>query len=287
MLAYGLGSVNDNITSQFQFACALALQDELNINGSLEIFDPAMGKEDAAIASELGCEVVPHNDEAKRVVLRKTLFFMPHCGFNFYNGLMWANWGEYMKNLMVVGNSFNTFSTIMDAKMNTNPTNAVYPLLPFIQETPVEIDVCQDGVTPLPDVETAFGGLSVHLFTDEGYERAEKSGLWLKRPKEVIMGEIVDTGYNEEVDKYIEELKENEEHTRDVKELHDSIIRQSTGESASESSGVPTSGDDSADSDDSDDDSDDDDDMWEHLYDGWGAQVSNVLKPGRNGVKWK
>lgn len=285
MVAYGLGSVNDNITSQFQFACALALQDELNINGSLEIFDPAMGKEDAAIASELGCEVVPHNDEAKRVVLRKTLFFMPHCGFNFYNGLMWANWGEHMKNLMVIGNSFNNFSKIMKKEMNTNPTNAVYPLLPYIQETPLEIDTCQDGVTPLPDVEDAFGGLSVHLFTDDGYERANKSGLWLQRPKEVIMGEVIDTGHNEEVDKYIKELEENEEHLRDMKELHESIIRQASESSSSASSGL--SGKAKEEDSDSDDDSDDDDDndsddsMWEHMYDGWGAQVSNVLKPGK------
>ena len=44
MVAYGLGSVNDNLTSQYQFACALALRENLGINGSIEIFDPAMGK---------------------------------------------------------------------------------------------------------------------------------------------------------------------------------------------------------------------------------------------------
>ena len=44
MVAYGLGSVNDNLTSQYQFACALALRNELGINSSIEIFDPAMGK---------------------------------------------------------------------------------------------------------------------------------------------------------------------------------------------------------------------------------------------------
>ena len=44
MVAYGLGSVNDNLTSQYQFACALALRNELGIKSSIEIFDPAMGK---------------------------------------------------------------------------------------------------------------------------------------------------------------------------------------------------------------------------------------------------
>lgn len=95
IVAYGLGSMNDNLIAQYQFACALALRNELNINQSIEIFDPAMGKvgiyikdniqEDSAIASELGCEVIPHNEEAKRVALRKTLFFMPHCRYSLYS----------------------------------------------------------------------------------------------------------------------------------------------------------------------------------------------------------
>ena len=44
IVAYGLGSMNDNLIAQYQFACALALREELNINQSIEIFDPAMGK---------------------------------------------------------------------------------------------------------------------------------------------------------------------------------------------------------------------------------------------------
>ena len=201
MIAYGLGSVNDNLISQYQFACALALRNELNINASLEIYDPAMGREDAAIASELGCEVIPHNEEAKRVVLRKTLFFMPHCGFNLYNGLMWSNWGEHMKNLVVVGNSFSQYAQLMTAEQNKDPTNAIYPLLPYISEAPISMDMCSDGVTPIPDVFNSFHDMSVHWFDTTGYERAEKENLWQHRPKEVVMGEIVDTGHNEEVDK--------------------------------------------------------------------------------------
>ena len=36
--------MNDNLIAQYQFACALALREELNINESIEIFDPSMGK---------------------------------------------------------------------------------------------------------------------------------------------------------------------------------------------------------------------------------------------------
>ena len=275
MIAYGLGSVNDNLISQYQFACALALRNELNINASLEIYDPAMGREDAAIASELGCEVIPHNEEAKRVVLRKTLFFMPHCGFNLYNGLMWSNWGEHMKNLVVVGNSFSQYAQLMTAEQNKDPTNAIYPLLPYISEAPISMDMCSDGVTPIPDVFNSFHDMSVQWFDTTGYERAEKENLWQHRPKEVVMGEIVDTGHNEEVDKYIEELKDNEDHEKELKEIHEEIVREATSEEESDSSKPNESASESE-----SDSDDDDDDMFEHMYDGWGAQVASVLKPG-------
>ena len=49
MVAYGIGSINDTIISQYQFACALALHEELNIHSSIEIYDPAMGRVDVII----------------------------------------------------------------------------------------------------------------------------------------------------------------------------------------------------------------------------------------------
>lgn len=141
--------------------------------------------------------------------------------------------------------------------------------------------MCKDGVTPIPDVQDAFGGLSVDMFTEEGYARAEKSGLWTRRPKEVVMGEVVDTGHNEEVDKYIEELKDNEEHEKELKEIHEEIVRTSSSDEESQAASGKESDNDS----DSDSDSDSDD-MFEHMYDGWGAQVANVLKPDRFTPEW-
>lgn len=36
--------MNDNLITQYQLAYALALRKELGINGTIEIFDPSMGK---------------------------------------------------------------------------------------------------------------------------------------------------------------------------------------------------------------------------------------------------
>ena len=36
--------MNDNLIAQYQLAYTLALRKELKINGTIEIFDPSMGK---------------------------------------------------------------------------------------------------------------------------------------------------------------------------------------------------------------------------------------------------
>lgn len=260
--------------------------------------------------------MIPYNEEAKRVALRRTLFFMPHCSFSLYwfafddefryNGLMWANWGEHMKNVVVVGNSFSQFVKNMDERMNRSETNAITPLLPYVSETPLEIDTNYDG-HPLSGVYDAFHDLSVHVISDSDYEAANKAGLWLKRPKEVILGQIRDSGKNEAVDAYEDELEDNEDHEEEVKRRHEALIREEenryeqmhkgesedheTGPNGKEVAGQfkkeEEGEEESDDSDsDSDDDDDDDDDMFERMYTGWGTQVGSLLKPDRFTPEW-
>ena len=200
-----------------------------------------------------------------------------------------------MRNLFIVGDSFTNFSKTMKEKNNLSPTNAMYPLLPYIKEIPLEMDMCQDGVTPIPDVYDAFNNISVHFFDDDGYNRATSAGLWDKRPKEVVMGEVIDTGYNEEVDKYEEDMLDHEEHEKELKESHEKILQEMKMDKDDDdddeyycSVDIDEDEDDDKD-DDKDDDSDsdsDDDDMFEHMYSGWGNQVGNLLKPDRLTPEW-
>ena len=198
-----------------------------------------------------------------------------------YNGLMWANWGDHIKNLVVVGDSFNHFAQTMSPQMNHSETNAIYPLLPYIRETPLELDKGSDGA-PLPDVYEAFHDLSVHAFDEMGYESASKAGLWLHRPKEVILGEVRDTGRNEAVEAYEDELEENEDHDEELKRRHEELLREE--EQGLHSEEEPESKEEE--SSDDDDDDDDDDDMFEHMYSGWGNQVGSLLKPDRFTPEW-
>lgn len=215
---------------------------------------------------------------------------------------MWANWGEHIKNIVVVGNSFSQFVKNMDERMNRSETNAISPLLPYLSETALEIDTAYDG-HPLSGVYDAFHDLSVHVISDSDYESAEKAGLWLKRPKEVILGQIHDSGKNEAVDAYEDELEDNEDHEEEVKRRHEALIRaeedrmeqlsreekgdeedESDREDEEASSAQGAEEDEHSDSEDSD--SDDDDDMFEHMYAGWGTQVGSLLKPDRFTPEW-
>ena len=195
-----------------------------------------------------------------------------------YNGLMWANWGDHIKNLVVVGDSFNHFAQTMSPQMNHSDTNAIYPLLPYIRETPLELDKGSDGA-PLPDVYEAFHDLSVHAFDEMGYESASKAGLWLHRPKEVILGEVRDTGRNEAVEAYEDELEENEDHDEELKRRHEELLRE-------EEQGLHSEEEPESKEEESSDDDDDDDDMFEHMYSGWGNQVGSLLKPDRFTPEW-
>lgn len=205
-----------------------------------------------------------------------------------YNGLLWSNWGENMRNLFIVGNSFTNYSKTMSERSNLSKTNAMYPLLPYIREFPLEIDLCHDNKTPLPDVHEAFHDMSVHFFDDKGWEKASSAGLWENRPKEVIMGEVIDSGHNEELDKAIEDMMEHEEHEKELKESHEKILQGINSDEYYCSIDMDDDDEDHTEEkedSDSDDDSDDDD-MFENMYSGWGAQVGNMLKPDKLTPEW-
>ena len=188
-----------------------------------------------------------------------------------------------MRNVCVIGNSFSNFAKTMPERMNLSKTNAMYPLLPFIKEIPVEMDMCEDGVTPIPDVFNAFHNLSTHYIDDDGYEKASAAGLWKERPREVIMGEMIDTGVNEELEKAIEDIKDHEEHEKELKETHDQILKEIDEEFYCSTEMEETKEEQDSDS---DSDSDDDDDMFENMYSGWGAQVKVALQPDRLIPEW-
>lgn len=58
---------------------------------------------------ELGFSVMRFDELGRREVKVPTLFFMPHCELQLYDNLLGANWGEGLRRMAILGNSFGGY----------------------------------------------------------------------------------------------------------------------------------------------------------------------------------
>ena len=72
-------------------------------------FDPVLSKlETSLLLTEFGASIITQNEEGKRKVKRRTLFFMPHCDLWLYSNVLWANWAPAgLAATVIAGNSFS------------------------------------------------------------------------------------------------------------------------------------------------------------------------------------
>ena len=100
VVVYGLGSLDMGMTksSKYQFALTVAIVEEIAKFGRLDrvhFFDPVFTACDRAIIEGQSPKfsVMRENEDCKRSITRKTLFYMPHCEKHHYNNLLRANCG--------------------------------------------------------------------------------------------------------------------------------------------------------------------------------------------------
>ncbi|XP_051123022.1 protein SENSITIVITY TO RED LIGHT REDUCED 1 isoform X2 [Andrographis paniculata] len=107
MVIYGLGSIERCEHSRIQLSLAMLLKKKFNWIGEIEVFDPKISLTELKVLTSLGCTVLTVNEQARRQVLKPTMFFMPHCDAYLYDNLLEANWRvDQLKNLILLGNSF-------------------------------------------------------------------------------------------------------------------------------------------------------------------------------------
>jgi len=74
-------------------------------------------------------------------LLPSTLFYMPHCPMRLYSNTLWANWDPKLLcegRIIIFGNSFKAYDDrIISFQQKKDSTNAIFPLLSFINEVPV------------------------------------------------------------------------------------------------------------------------------------------------------
>ncbi|KAK8783099.1 hypothetical protein V5799_015560 [Amblyomma americanum] len=111
IICYGLGNFAACVSARFQFALLICIRRHFS-PVSVEIYDPAFTEKERKILTSLGFTVLERNEEGKRSVRDRTLFYMPHCGTPLYNSVLWANWdASSLSSVVIFGNSFDTMWT--------------------------------------------------------------------------------------------------------------------------------------------------------------------------------
>jgi hypothetical protein len=129
-----------------------------------------------------------------------TLFYMPHCPMRLYSNLLWANWKpELMLNgrLIILGNSFTAYDDrIVDSQKRRDETNAIFPSLKWVQETPVLVKSLgtntrknvfdRNGALSDQHLEMAFNDCVVATFVLGDQFKGTRDTFWPLRPTEFL-----------------------------------------------------------------------------------------------------
>ncbi|KAJ3016239.1 hypothetical protein HKX48_004150 [Thoreauomyces humboldtii] len=75
---------------------------------------------DEEVAKSFGLSIISKNERGQRSIVRPTCFYMPHCGHTLYNAVLRTNWND-LPRLLVVGNSFSTYGTLLMGSSNKAP----------------------------------------------------------------------------------------------------------------------------------------------------------------------
>jgi hypothetical protein len=165
IVCYGIGNFYEgSYTSppMVQLACVLLLRralscpDPVDSNMSPEdfardqshlqmlYFEPNLHPiEERVLTKYLHMNIITNNEKGKRAINQQpnansplVLFYMPHCPMRLYSNLLWANWNLIGRGCLIIfGNSFKIYDNrIVDSRIRKDPTNCIFPILPFIVE---------------------------------------------------------------------------------------------------------------------------------------------------------
>ncbi|KAI8497628.1 hypothetical protein Bbelb_249340 [Branchiostoma belcheri] len=155
VVCYGLGRFSSCVTARYQLGFLLLLRDVLDVPSSCHVYDPVFSSSEKVLLQKLGCQLILENEEGKRRVDRKTLFYMPHCGKPLYNNLLWANWGQQLRNVVILGNSLSNMALRCPNQELEKAAFYIHSILDHTKEF------------PLPNnfhFQDIFNDLSLHVF---------------------------------------------------------------------------------------------------------------------------
>ncbi|KAI8483752.1 hypothetical protein Bbelb_385440 [Branchiostoma belcheri] len=155
VVCYGLGRFSCCVTARYQLGFLLLLRDVLDVPSSCCVYDPIFSSSEKLLLQKLGCQLILENEEGKRQVDSRTLFYMPHCGKPLYNNLLWANWGQQLRNVVILGNSLSNMALRCPSQELEKSAFYIHSILDHTKEF------------PLPNnfhFQDIFNDLSLHVF---------------------------------------------------------------------------------------------------------------------------
>ncbi|XP_039627685.1 SRR1-like protein [Polypterus senegalus] len=169
-VCYGLGSFSSSHSSLYQLALLLLILDLLQIpTQRCFIYDPMFSPEDISILEGYRMNVLPENEEGKRLATRPTLFYLMHCGKALYNNLLWRNWSaSSLSNLAVIGNSFQGIKERLPSRILMRDYKCIFDILSVVDEALVPVT---------PRYQDVFNDTAFHWFPLERLQSLPQD-LW-------------------------------------------------------------------------------------------------------------
>ncbi|XP_059162353.1 SRR1-like protein isoform X2 [Physella acuta] len=166
LLCYGLGNFTTCLIARYQLAFLLCLKEKLGATCTMcSVYDPVFTEEEKDILKYYQCEVIMHNEEAKRECLVPTVAFLPHCGKAMYNNLLWKNLvarENTLHNLILIGNSFSHMVERSPLNNLKETGNYILLLQPYTREVKLpetfqHTDVFNDTAIHIFSTPESFG----------------------------------------------------------------------------------------------------------------------------------
>lgn len=143
LVAYGIGNFSNtkatyHSASLWQLALALCIQKKAQIFNDfvikIDFFDPCTTEDERRFLQErYDVHVIPANDQGNYVADSiETIFLMPHCPAQLYENVVWSNYYN-LQRIVVIGNSLHNLAT----RPSPNKLLCLQTLLPNLLESPL------------------------------------------------------------------------------------------------------------------------------------------------------
>lgn len=154
----------DSLQSRYQLGLLLTIKNEFKIK-NCHIYDPKFTDTERANLTEIGCDSINQNEEAKRNLLPGTLVYLPHCPKQLLNNLLWANWDKViLASCVIISNSIDQTVTSASDRILNKEAYYLRKISPYVLEKKFSDDFIYNDV---------FNDMALHTFTYEKLKELE------------------------------------------------------------------------------------------------------------------